>query len=105
MRDLMSAAVKVALLGTPTFDSREVDLRLDEDSFEQSYSDLQYRKGERWVAGTLTSFDLLVTEHLAPYGATLRPVVGRVTVRADSEGTPFTTPSPFPDVLTHPAFE
>lgn len=106
MRDLMGTAVKVALLGNRTFGNATVDMRLDEDTFEQSYSDLQQRKGDRWIAGTLSSFDLLVTEYLGPYGATLRPTVGRVTVTGEVQGTPFAVPTPFlPVPLIHPAFE
>lgn len=101
-RDAMATALKVVLLENPTFDRPQQDIVLNEATFEQRYSDMQKVKGDRFVAGSLSAFDVLVTEHLGPYGSRQSDTVDTVAVRGYSEGTPFIEASTFP---IHPAFE
>lgn len=102
MRDAMATAMKVVLLGQQTFARADQDIYMNDATFEQRFSDLQKVKGDRYVAGSLTAFDVLVTENLGPYGSQSSATVDRVAVRGYSEGTPFAEPTPFP---AHPAFE
>lgn len=102
MRDYMATAVKVALLLNPTLKRTAQDMLLNESTFEQRYSDLQKVKGERYVAGSMSAFDLTVVEHLGPFGTQSSDTVGSVAVRGDSEGAPFGVHTEF---TVHPAFE
>lgn len=102
MRDYMATALKVVLLGNPTFDRPAQDMLLNESTFEQRYSDIQAVKGERFVAGAMSTFDLSVVEHLGPFGSQTSATVDRVLVRGYSEGNPFGMIEAFP---AHPAFE
>lgn len=103
MRDAMATAMKVVLLGNPTFDRPAQDMLLNESTFEQRYSDIQPVKGERFVAGAMSTFDLSVVEHLGPYGSQpSSATVDRVLVRGYSEGWSTTGITAFPE---HPAFE
>lgn len=108
LRDRMGAAVKVMLLSYPTFGAAAdgIDAWMDESTFEQSWSDIQKtRAGDHFAAGSMCAFDLVMTEEMGLYGATLTPTVDTVSVRADSGGSPFAVrPTPLPEPV-HPAFE
>lgn len=105
MRDRMSAAVKIFLLGDQTFGGSQVGL--DEDTFTQAYSDItKTRGGDRYVAGSQSAFDLIVFEGLEGFGATLRPRVDTVGAYGVSDGSPFATqPTPIVPPPVHPSLE
>lgn len=105
LRDRMGAAVKVMLLSYPTFGAAAdgIDAFMDESTFEQSWSDIQKtRGGDRYAAGSMCAFDLVMTEEMGVYGATLTPTVDTVSVRAASSGSPFAAEK---TPLIHPAYE
>lgn len=99
-RDNMATAVRIALLAGVTLGRREKDMVVNEATFRQSFSDIQPVKGERFVAGSYSGFDLLATEQLGNFGGHQSRIVQSVILRSRSAGYEDAGPVPL-----HPALD
>lgn len=61
-RDLYSAALRSALLDSPTL--KGAPLVLDDTTLREDYSDPKKRNGDRWMLGTMITFNMTVQESL-----------------------------------------